>query len=55
LNWSLDTSWMSVSGGVGAQPIHCGLVRQTTQPGLNSLSGTQIQPSAAMVLRTHMT
>src|SRR5438034_6872138 len=44
LNWSADMFWKAWSGGIGAQPVHSGLVRQTTQPGLNAAPGSQAQP-----------
>jgi hypothetical protein len=47
LNASAEIVLMSASGSIGAQPTHCSLVRQTTQPGLHSWPGTQIQPMAA--------
>src|SRR3954451_18899915 len=40
-------SCWSPAGGVGAQPDHCGLVRQTTQAGLHSAPGTQTQPASS--------
>ena len=39
-----EAFWNDWSGGIGAQPTHSGLVRHTTQPGLNSEPGTHIQP-----------